>query len=103
MTANQSDGKRSPDTLRADRARFAAKLRAARAVLGWSQTVFGQKAGLTQRSVYRLENADVDPKRSTRLAIEAILTRAGVRFEDAADGGFKIMVEGGSLNTEGSA
>lgn len=99
MSASESNGTKRPERPRPDRARFAAKVRAARAVLGWSQTVFGRKAGLTQRSVYRLENADVDPKRSTVLAIETTFTTAGVHFEDAPDGGFRIVVEAATIET----
>jgi len=75
-----------------DRHRFAAKVRAARAILGWSQTELGRRAGLSQRSIYRLEMAAVDIRRSTVVALETVFARAGVDFEPLAGGGFKVVV-----------
>ena len=42
------------------RLRFAAKVRAARAVLGWSQTELDERIGLTQHAIYQIEQAAVD-------------------------------------------
>jgi hypothetical protein len=75
-----------------DRHRFAAKVRAGRAILGWSQTELGRRAGLSQRSIYRLEMAAVDIRRSTVVALETVFARAGVDFEPLAGGGFKVVV-----------
>ena len=75
-----------------DRERFAAKVRAARAILGWSQTELGRRSGLSQRSIYRLEMAAVDIRRSTMVALETVFARAGVDFEPLAGGGFKVVV-----------
>jgi hypothetical protein len=77
-----------------DRHRFAAKVRAARAILGWSQTELGRRAGLSQRSIYRLEMASVDIRRSTVVALETVFARAGIDFEPLAGGGFKVVVAG---------
>lgn len=77
-----------------DRHRFAAKVRAARAILGWSQTELGRRAGLSQRSIYRLEMASVDIRRSTVVALETVFARAGIDFEPIAGGGFKVVVAG---------
>lgn len=75
-----------------DRHRFAAKVRAGRAILGWSQSELGRRAGLSQRSIYRLEMAAVDIRRSTVVALETVFARAGIDFEPLADGGFKVVV-----------
>lgn len=76
----------------ADRAQLAAKVRAGRAILGWSQSDLGEKTGLSQRSINRLELGAVDVRRSTALLIEDAFRDAGVRFEDHP-GGFRVLVE----------
>jgi DNA-binding XRE family transcriptional regulator len=76
-----------------ERREFAAKVRAARAVLGWSQAELGQRVGVTQRSINRLEQAGVDVRRSTAVAIEGVLRDEGVSFEVVPSGGFRILVQ----------
>lgn len=71
---------------------FAAKVRAARAVLGWSQTELGKRTGITQRAVYRLEKAAAQARESTELRIGEALKEAGVTFEQLPAGGFKMVV-----------
>jgi len=75
-----------------ERRDFAAKVRAARALLGWSQAELGQRVGVTQRSINRLEQANVDIRRSTAVAIEEVLRDEGVHFEAIQSGGFRIVV-----------
>ncbi|ARQ01529.1 helix-turn-helix transcriptional regulator [Pseudorhodoplanes sinuspersici] len=75
-----------------ERRDFAAKVRAARALLGWSQAELGQRVGVTQRSINRLEQANVDIRRSTAVAIEQVLRDEGVSFEIIQSGGFRIVV-----------
>lgn len=75
-----------------ERHEFAAKVRAARALLGWSQAELGQRVGVTQRSINRLEQASVDIRRSTAVAIETVLRHEGVTFEVIQSGGFRIVV-----------
>ena len=53
-----------------ERQRLGAKLRATRAILDLSQTEFASRVDLTQKSVHRLEQAQVDAKRATVRAIE---------------------------------
>jgi transcriptional regulator with XRE-family HTH domain len=76
-----------------ERKEYAAKIRAARALLGWSQAELGQRVGVTQRSINRLENADVDVRRSTAVAIDAALKAEGVWFEELSSGGYRIVVQ----------
>ena len=76
-----------------ERHAFAAKVRAARALLGWSQAELGLRVGVTQRSINRLEQANVDIRRSTAVAIEEVLREEGVSFEPIQSGGFRIVVQ----------
>jgi hypothetical protein len=92
---NSTDGGDLNRVVASDRHRFAAKVRAARAILGWSQTELGRRAGLSQRSIYRLEMAAVDIRRSTVVALETVFARAGIDFEPLAGGGFKVVVAPG--------
>lgn len=80
-----------------DRHQFAAKVRAGRAILGWSQTDLARRTGLSQRSIYRLELAAVDVRRSTMVSLETVFANAGVAFEHQADGGFKVAVSGDGI------
>jgi transcriptional regulator with XRE-family HTH domain len=77
-----------------ERCEFAAKVRAARAVLGWSQAELAQRAGITQRTVTRLEHGGVDVKHSTAIAIEVAIRAAGIVFEGLPRGGFRMIVSG---------
>jgi hypothetical protein len=90
--ASTADGDGLSDAVSSDRHRFAAKVRAGRAILGWSQTELGRRAGLSQRSIYRLEMAAVDIRRSTVVALETVFARAGIDFEPLGGGGFKVVV-----------
>ena len=80
------------ELLRLERRAFAAKVRMARAVLGWSQSELGFRVGLTQRAIHKLEQGETEPRRSTQHAIEEIWREQGIEFEDLADGGFRVNV-----------
>lgn len=71
---------------------FAAKVRMARAFLGWSQTELADRVGLTQRGIHKLEQGDTYPRRTTLRAMEAIWHDRGLEFEETADGGFSLTV-----------
>ena len=91
---------RSPDLLeiiRLERRAFAAKMRLARAVLGWSQSEFGFRVGLTQRAIHKLEQGDTEPRRATVRAIEEVWREQGIEFEDLPDGGFRVSVHASVL------
>ena len=64
------------------RVAFAAKLNAARAILGWSQTELGKRAGLIQRAVRQVEIAAVQARLSTQAQLI---------------GAFKLLVSGDLL------
>lgn len=79
--------------LRVERAAFAAKMRAARAVLGLSQDEFARHIGLTQKSIHRIEQGAVEPKLRTIAMIERFWAQQGIRFEHLRSGGFRLIVE----------
>ncbi len=80
------------ELIRLERRAFAAKIRAARAILGWSQSELGLRVGLTQRAIHKLEQGDTEPRRATVRAIEEVWRGQGIEFEDLADGGFRLNV-----------
>lgn len=85
------------ELVRLERQAFAAKVRMARSMLGWSQSELGFRAGLTQRAVHKIEQGDTEPRRTTVRAIEEIWRDEGLEFEDLADGGFRITVRASVL------
>ena len=78
--------------LRTDRRAFAAKVRLARAVLGWSQSELGTRIGLTQRAIHKLEQGETEPRRTTVYALEEVWREQKIDFEDRADGGFRVSI-----------
>ena len=87
---------RLAEFIRLERHAFAAKIRMARAVLGWSQTELGLRIGLTQRAIHNLEQGETEPRRTTVRALEQVWRGQNVEFEDLADGGFRATI-GGSV------
>lgn len=62
-----------------------AQLRAARALLNWSQDELGTKAGVSPVTIRLIETEKTDPKRSTLIAIQIALAKAGIVFLDPDD------------------
>jgi DNA-binding XRE family transcriptional regulator len=81
------------DLLWLERAAFAAKTRAVRAVLGLSQRRFAELIGLTQKSVHRIEHGAVHPSMRTIVRIERFWHEHGVFFEETGNGGFRLIVD----------
>ena len=77
---------------RLERYAFAAKIRLARAVLGWSQSELGLRVGLTQRAIHKLEQGETEPRRATMRALEFIWGEQNIEFEDTGDGGFRVSI-----------
>jgi len=75
-----------------ERQLFAAQLRAGRAVLGWRQTDLGERTGVTQRAIYRIEDGATRPRQLTRLRIEKAFGDAGVEFKKLPTGSFTMFV-----------
>ena len=57
-----------------------AQLRAARALLDWSRERLAEASGTHVNSVRNFEQGTSDPKRSTLLAWQKALAKAGVEF-----------------------
>ena len=71
---------------------FAAEVRAARAVLGWSQTELARRTAVTQRAIHCIEQNIARPRTQTEQRIVEAFTDAGLRFERLSSGGFKMTV-----------
>ncbi len=56
------------------------QIRAARALLGWSQQQLADKAIVSLNALARLEKGNVDSRMSTIIAIQKALTKAGIEF-----------------------
>jgi predicted transcriptional regulator len=56
------------------------QIRAARALLGWSQQHLADKAIVSLNAVTRLEKGKVDSRVSTMAAIEKTFIKAGIEF-----------------------
>jgi predicted transcriptional regulator len=59
------------------------QIRAARALLGWSQLRLADKAIVSLNALARLEKGGVDSRLSTVLAVQKALVKAGIEFLDA--------------------
>ena len=86
--------------VRLERQAFAAKIRLARAVLGWSQTELGRRVGLTQRAIHKLEQGETEPRRATTHALEETWREQKIEFEDGADGGFRVNIRPSAFKPE---
>jgi ribosome-binding protein aMBF1 (putative translation factor) len=75
-----------------DLVQFAAEIRAARAVLGWSQTELARRTAVTQRAIYCIEQNMVRPRKETGERIIEAFAKAGLAFEPLSSGGFKMTV-----------
>lgn len=84
-----------------DRLVVAMSIRMARAALGWSQAELGRLLGMSQRAIHRIEQGHSMPRRTTLLAIEALLSKAGLKIEACSDGGFRISVPAAMLEDLG--
>ncbi len=91
----QTVSKAQADHVSADcreRSMVAMSIRMARAAFGWSQAELGRRLGLSQRAIHRIEQGHTTPRRTTLLAVEGLLSKAGLKIEARADGGFCIGV-----------
>ncbi|MGU9979867.1 multiprotein-bridging factor 1 family protein [Phreatobacter sp. HK31-P] len=63
------------------------QIRAARALLGWSQQELADRAIVSLNAITRLEKGRVDSRISTLQAVENALVKAGVEFLSASHKG----------------
>lgn len=75
----------SPDAAYAARMITVAQIRAARGLLGWSQTDLANAAGVAVITIKNIERGSTDPKGSTLAAIEDAFERAGVLLGEPGD------------------
>jgi predicted transcriptional regulator len=68
------------------------QIRAARALLGWSQQELADKAIVSLNALARLESGKVDSRVSTLQAIEVTLIKAGVEFLPAGQKGVGVRL-----------
>jgi predicted transcriptional regulator len=69
------------------------QIRAARALLGWSQQQLADKAIVSLNAVTRLEKGKVDSRVSTINAIEKTHIKAGVEFLPAGEKGEGVRMK----------
>src|SRR5262245_36750511 len=86
--AGRSRAEQVDAALRRDSIIFAAKVRGARAILGWSQRDLGNRVSMTQKSIYRMEQGGYDMRRSTVVTVEEVFKLEGIAFEELPGGGF---------------
>lgn len=65
----------------------APQLRAARALLAWSQERLAEVCGIPKRTIARIELGGVAPQQRTVVAIRTALEAAGVQFIEQNGGG----------------
>jgi predicted transcriptional regulator len=63
------------------------QIKAARALLGWSQQDLADRAIVSLNALVRLETGKVDSRISTLSAVQAALIKAGIEFLSASDKG----------------
>jgi predicted transcriptional regulator len=68
------------------------QIRAARALLGWSQVELALKAGVHKNALARLEAARTDPRMSTYDAVVKALEAHGIVFLDDDGGGEGLRI-----------
>jgi predicted transcriptional regulator len=61
------------------------QIRAARALVGFTQKVLAKKSGVSEISIKNIERGVTDARGSTLEAIKVALEKAGVLFLDAGD------------------
>ena len=82
--------------LRCKLMRYSAQIRAARALLGWSQNQLARRAGVGPATLQRIEqsNGIVKGNFSTILKIQKALEQAGIHFieDDAGEIGVRLKI-----------
>jgi predicted transcriptional regulator len=75
----------------------ARQIRAARALLGWSQQQLADKAIVSLNALARLEKGNVDSRMSTLQAVEKALAKAGIEFLSAGEKGEGVRLRSPKL------
>ncbi len=69
---------------------YAAQIRAARALLNWSQGDLAERAGISKQSVNRIENGSMDARFSTMTALNDAIRGAGVEMGEDTNGVIRL-------------
>jgi transcriptional regulator with XRE-family HTH domain len=69
----------------------AAQIRAARALIGWTQAQLAAESGLSEISIQKIEKGITDPRASTLAAIERALAAACVEFTNGDAPGVRLL------------
>lgn len=74
----------------------ARQIRAARALLGWSQQELADRSIISTNALNRLERGLVDSRTSTLAAVQSALVKGGIEFiaEDAKGEGVRLSKPG---------
>ena len=77
--------------------RYSSQIRAARALLGWSQSKLARAAGVGLATLQRIEQNEgvVKGNFSTILKIQNVLEKAGVQFTDDEAGEIGVRLQTG--------
>ena len=76
---------------------YAAQVRAARALMNWSQDELAERAGIAKQTVLRIENGSFDARFSTVNALVSAFRRAGVEMGEDAAGVITLSVPSARL------
>jgi transcriptional regulator with XRE-family HTH domain len=71
---------------------YAAQIRAARALLNWSQGDLAERAGISKQSVNRIENGSMDARFSTMTALNDAIRGAGVEMGEDSTGNVRLSI-----------
>ena len=73
------------------------QIKAARALLGWSQTELAERSGVSEPTIARLESIDgeLGGREDTHKKIRAAIEQAGVEFIDENGGGRGVRLRKG--------
>jgi predicted transcriptional regulator len=71
---------------------YAAKIRASRGLLNWSQGELAERAGVSKQSITRIEKGTMDPRFLTMTALNEAIRSAGVEMAEDANGTVRLTV-----------
>lgn len=69
------------------------QIRAARALLGWSQQDLADKSLLSETAILKLETQSADSRTSTLIKVRKSLEDAGIEFINRPDGAAGVLVK----------
>ncbi len=72
------------------------QIRAARALLGWSQQDLADKSLLSETAILKLETQQADTRTSTIIKVRKSLEDAGIDFITRADGAVGVVLKAAS-------